>query len=206
MTALALATLLCSRLCHDLVSPIGAVNNGLELLDDDPDEETRREAQDLVRKSARHASAKLQFMRVAFGAAGSLAESVSLEEPRRLTEGLLADSGIALHWVGSETTLDKELVRLLMNFILIGYEALPRGGALRVGVRKEGAINLMISAEGPRAKLSAEAVKILETGGDPSQLEPRLANCRLAYLLGRKFDANIHCLIEADAIQIAVTI
>lgn len=206
MTALALATLLCSRLCHDLVSPIGAVNNGLELLDDDPDEETRREAQDLVRKSARQASAKLQFMRVAFGAAGSLAESVSLEEPRRLTEGLLAESGIQLHWVGSETTLDKDLVRLLMNFILIGYESLPRGGVLRVGVRKEGAINLMISAEGPKARLQPEAIKILETGGDPALLEPRLANCRLAYLLAQKFDANIRCLIEADASQISVTI
>ncbi len=206
MTDLALATLLCSRLCHDLVSPIGAVNNGLELLDDDPDEETRREAQDLVRKSARQASAKLQFMRVAFGAAGSLAESVSLEEPRRLTEGLLADTGITLHWIGSETTLDKDLVRLLMNFILIGYESLPRGGALRVGVRKEGAINLMISAEGPKARLMQEAVKVLETGGDVSTLEPRLANCRLAYLIAQKFDANIRCLIEADAAQISVTI
>src|SRR5260370_40532632 len=69
--ALDLAALLCSRLCHDLISPVGAIINGLEVMEEDKDEETKTFALDLIKKSATQASAKLQFCRLAFGAAGS---------------------------------------------------------------------------------------------------------------------------------------
>src|SRR3974390_70360 len=72
LEALDLAALLCSRVCHDLISPAGAIVNGLEVLDESKDEETKTFALNLIKKSARTASARLQFCRIAFGAAGSL--------------------------------------------------------------------------------------------------------------------------------------
>ena len=91
--ALDLAALLCSRVCHDLISPVGAIVNGLEVMEEDKDEETKVFALDLIKKSAKQASAKLQFCRLAFGAAGSAgaqidlgdAEKVALRAPRRTT-------------------------------------------------------------------------------------------------------------------------
>ena len=65
-----LAALLCSRVCHDVISPVGAIVNGLEVLEDEDDPSMRDVALELIKKSARSASARLQFCRLAFGAAG----------------------------------------------------------------------------------------------------------------------------------------
>ena len=84
LDALDLAALLCSRVCHDLSSPAGAIVNGLEVLEDKAsDEETKTFALDLIKKSAKTASARLQFCRLAFGAAGSAGATVYASGPRR---------------------------------------------------------------------------------------------------------------------------
>ena len=207
MNDIQLALLLSSRICHDLISPVGAVNNGLELLAEDEDDPTMRaEALDLIRASATQASSKIQFMRVAFGAAGAMAEKIRLDQPRELALSLCASNGVRLDWTLNEVTLDKDVVRLLLNFILIGFEALPRGGVLRVGVRKEGATNLMISAEGSKARLSAEAVEVLRNGADLNELEPRQSNLYLAHRIAQTLDASIQCIIEDEVVQVAATL
>src|SRR5260370_22284148 len=86
--ALDLAALLCSRLCHDLISPVGAIINGLEVMEEDKDEETKTFALDLIKKSATQASAKLQFCRLAFGAAGLRSPPHVLGDPERARPGL----------------------------------------------------------------------------------------------------------------------
>ena len=89
--ALDLAALLCSRLCHDLISPVGAIVNGIEVMEEDKDEETKAFALDLIKKSAYQASAKLQFCRLAFGAAGSAGAQIDLGDAEKAARGLLED-------------------------------------------------------------------------------------------------------------------
>ena len=88
--ALDLAALLCSRVCHDLISPVGAIVNGLEVLDEDKDEETKTFALDLIKKSALAASAKLQFCRLAFGAAGSAGAQIELGDAENYLRAIIA--------------------------------------------------------------------------------------------------------------------
>ena len=90
LEALDLAALLCSRVCHDIISPVGAINNGLEVLDEDNGEEMKAFAFDLIRKSARQASAKLQFARLAFGAAGSAGAEIDLGDAEKVARGWMA--------------------------------------------------------------------------------------------------------------------
>src|SRR6202034_4429435 len=89
--ALDLAALLCSRVCHDVISPVGAIVNGLEVLEEDNDADTRSFALDLIKKSANTASAKLQFCRLAFGAAGSAGASIDTGDAELVVRGLLGD-------------------------------------------------------------------------------------------------------------------
>ena len=89
LDALDLAALLCSRVCHDVISPVGAINNGLEVLEDERDEQMRGFALDLIRKSARQASAKLQFARLAFGAAGSAGAQIDLRDAETVSRGFV---------------------------------------------------------------------------------------------------------------------
>src|SRR5512134_174684 len=81
LSDLDLAALLCSRVCHDIISPVGAIANGLELMDDpETDAAMRATALDMVRSSAKTATAKLKFCRIAFGASGSAGAHIDLGE------------------------------------------------------------------------------------------------------------------------------
>lgn len=206
MTDLTFASLLSSRICHDLISPVGAINNGLEILADESDEEMTQQAMALIQASAASASAKLQFMRRAFGLAGNVSEMVSLDEARTLSLGLVGKGATRLDWQVGAQSLDKTVVKLLLNMILIGCEALPRGGTLRVGVQKAGATNLMISAEGPKARLPEHAVTILREGGALDSIEPREANMFFAHELARSLDSALHVSVGDEIIEIAATI
>src|SRR5471030_657062 len=96
--SLDLAALLCSRVCHDLISPVGAIVNGLEVLEEGKDEETKTFALSLIRKSANTASAKLQFCRIAFGAAGSAGAQIDLGDAQTIARGFLEDEKTKLTW------------------------------------------------------------------------------------------------------------
>ena len=206
MTDLTLATLLGSRICHDLISPVSAVNNGLEILGDETDPEMREAAMGLVRSSAASASAKLQFMRIAFGAAGSMAEAIPLDEARSLAEGLVKDGPVRLDWQAGAVTLDKEMVRLLLNFIFIGFECLPRGGTLAVGARREGAISLMVSAAGPKARFPEASARVLRDGAELRDVEPKTANVFLAHEVARQLGASLHVRVEDERVELAATL
>lgn len=130
--ALDLAALLCSRVCHDLISPVGAVVNGLEVLEDDNDEETKTFALDLIKKSARKASARLQFCRIAFGAAGSAGASIDLGDAESVARGFLEDDKMRLTWNVPRALLPKNRVKLLLNLVLLAGQTIPRGGVLTV--------------------------------------------------------------------------
>ena len=129
--ALDLAALLCSRVCHDLISPVGAIVNGIEVMEEDKDEETKVFALDLIKKSAHQASAKLQFCRLAFGAAGSAGAQIDLGDAEKAARGLFEDGKTSLVWNLPRELLAKNRVKLLLNMLLIAAGTISRGGTLR---------------------------------------------------------------------------
>ena len=133
-----LAALLCSRVCHDLISPVGAVINGLEVLEDENDEETKTFALDLIKKSARQASARLQFCRLAFGAAGSAGAAIDLGNAETVARGLIEDDKTKIQWNLPRALLPKNQVKLLLNLLILAGQIIPRGGTLRVDSHGEG--------------------------------------------------------------------
>jgi histidine phosphotransferase ChpT len=163
--ALELAALLCSRVCHDLISPVGAIVNGLEVLDDNPKPDDREFALDLIRKSAKIASARLQFCRLAFGAAGSAGAQIDLGDAQNMAKGHFEDGKITLAWNLPRLLLPKNRVKLLLNLLVIAQQTIPRGGVLTVDSLGEGeAMGFRITATGLNARVSQPVADLLASG------------------------------------------
>jgi histidine phosphotransferase ChpT len=177
------ASLLCSRLCHDLLSPVGALNNGLELLADETDPEMRQRCLDLLNESARTSANKLKFFRLAFGAAGGFGELVDTREARLAIEGLFADTKrITPNWLVEAAELPKAGVKVLLNLVLIAGDALVRGGTLDIGGEAaDGKVEIVIRAQGQRIVLDPE-LKWTLTDGNAETVTPRAAG---AYLVNQ---------------------
>jgi histidine phosphotransferase ChpT len=166
--ALELAALLCSRVCHDLISPVGAIVNGLEVLDDDPKPEDREFALDLIRKSAKTASARLQFCRLAFGAAGSAGAQIDLGDAQTMARGHLEDAKTTIAWNLPRVLLPKNKVKLLLNMMVIAQQTIPRGGVLTVDPVGEGeAIGFRVAASGLNARMPQSIADLLSSGSAP---------------------------------------
>lgn len=176
------ASLLCSRLCHDLMSPVGALNNGVELLADETDPEMRERCLELLADSARASANKLKFFRLAFGAAGGFGEEVDTHEAEVALAGLFGpERRIELGWVVSDEKLPKDAVKLLLNLAMIAGDALVRGGRLDVGAeRREGEVELAVRAEGVRILLDPALRETLINGGGGEKVEPRAAGAWLS--------------------------
>ena len=171
ITSLDLAALLCSRVCHDVISPVGAIVNGLEMLDSEADEEMRTVAMDLIKKSAISASARLQFCRLAFGAAGSLGASIDTGDAENVARGLITNDRTELRWKGRRSLLRKNTVKLMLNLSLIAASAIPRGGVVDVEFDAEGEIvRLKVEAKGTNARLPHAAAVIL-AGGEAEAID-----------------------------------
>jgi histidine phosphotransferase ChpT len=168
LEALDLAALLCSRVCHDLISPVGAVVNGIEVMEDDADEQTRTFALALIKKSATTASARLQFCRIAFGAAGSAGASIDLGDAEGVARGMMEDDKTKLAWNLPRVLLAKNRVKLLLNLLLLAGATIPRGGSLTVDPVGQGeALGFRITAAGLNARIPQAVPALLagDTGG-----------------------------------------
>jgi histidine phosphotransferase ChpT len=166
--ALELAALLCSRVCHDLISPVGAIVNGLEVLDDDPKPEDREFALELIRKSAKTASARLQFCRLAFGAAGSSGAQIDLGDAQTMARGHLEDGKTTIAWNLPRLLLPKNRVKLLLNMMVIAQQTIPRGGVLTVDPIGEGEqIGFRVAASGLNARMPQNIADLLNSGSAP---------------------------------------
>jgi histidine phosphotransferase ChpT len=184
MNAIDLASLLCSRLCHDLLSPVGALNNGLELMADEQDPEMRERCLELLAESARASAAKLKFFRLAFGAAGGFGEEIDTREAKAALDGLFgAEKKVELGWMVSADKLPKDVVKVLLNLALVAGDALVRGGRLDIGAeRNANGTEIVIRAEGPRLLLDPNLRATLERGASGT-VEPRAAGAWLAHAL-----------------------
>ncbi len=162
-----LAALVSSRICHDVINPVAAIANGLEMLAEEPDQAMRDAAMDLIRKSALQASAKLQFARLAFGAAGSAGAEIDLRDAEKVAREFVQGSGKhQVLWQGPAVTLPKNKVKLLLNLVALGAVALPRGGVVNVAVLgTPPSVNFVVRAKGDAARLT-DQVRSLLLGGN----------------------------------------
>jgi len=167
--ALDLAALLCSRVCHDLISPVGAIVNGIEVLEEEKDESTKEFALDLIKRSAATASAKLQFCRIAFGAAGSAGAQIDLGDAEKVARGFMEDDKTKIDWNLPRALLAKNRVKLLLNMLIIAGQAIPRGGKVTVDPIGAGDnLGFKVSAAGTNAKIPPAVPPLLtgELGGE----------------------------------------
>jgi histidine phosphotransferase ChpT len=202
LSALDLAALLCSRVCHDLISPVGAIVNGLEVLEEEKDEATKTFALDLIKKSANTASAKLQFCRIAFGAAGSAGAQIDTGDAEKISRGFLEDDKTKLAWKLPRVLLAKNRVKLLLNMLLIAGQTIPRGGQLTVEPIGTGdTMGIKVTAAGANAKVPPAVASLLAgeigEGIDAHRIQPFYAG-----LLAKDCGAKTAMVMEGEAVVI----
>ena len=200
--ALDLASLLCSRLCHDMLSPVGALSNGLELLRDEKDPEMRKRCMELLEQSAKASADKLKFFRLAFGAAGGFGQMIAVHEARALITALIGDSGrITLDWTLSGDELPKAAVKTLLNLAAIGIDALVRGGTLEVGAEMTGeASEIVIRAAGPRIAFDQTIGRALDGSLPVGELSSRTAPAAMIHQLAASAGGGVQWHQGEDAL------
>lgn len=162
LSALDLAALLASRVCHDIISPVGAMANGLEVLEEDQGEDMRQFAMDLIKKSATTASAKLKFSRLAFGASGSAGASIDTGEAEEVVQGYMEGEKADLVWNGVRSLVPKNRVKLLLNLVMLSLGAIPRGGTVTVDIIGEGeTATFTLRCSGMKARVPSEFLDML---------------------------------------------
>jgi histidine phosphotransferase ChpT len=198
-----LAALLSSRICHDVISPVGAIVNGLEVLEDEKDEEMRGFALDLIKKSARTASARLQFCRLAFGAAGSAGASIDTGDAEQVARGLLADDRTRVEWDAARVLMPKNRVKLVLNLCLIAAATIPRGGTIRVQIGgDETAPHICVEAQGANARLASHVPRLLAGEAETGTVDAQGIQPFYAGLVARAANMNISVTTAADKITI----
>jgi histidine phosphotransferase ChpT len=197
-----LAALLCSRLCHDMLSPVGALSNGLELLRDERDPEMRHRCMELLEQSAKISADKLKFFRLAYGAAGGFGDTVPAEEPRELIGALVGGNGrVALGWAVASEMLPKAAVKVLLNLAAIGLDALPRGGELQVGAeQREGATEIAVRAAGAKVAFDSAIGKALDGTLPAEELSGRTAPAHLIRLIAEEHGGGLQYALTDGAL------
>lgn len=206
IVALDLAALLCSRVCHDLISPIGAIVNGLEVLEEEKDDETRQFAMDLIKKSAGTASAKLQFCRIAFGAAGSAGAQIDLGDAEKVSRNFLEDDKTKIAWNLPRLLMAKNRVKLLLNMLLIAAQAIPRGGSMTVdpvGADETMSFKVTVTGATTPAKVPAAIPPLLAVDGALEGVDAHKIQPFYTALLAKDCGLKVGMTAEGDSVTVA---
>jgi histidine phosphotransferase ChpT len=204
LEALDLAALLCSRVCHDLISPTGAIVNGLEVLEENGDAETKTFALELIKKSARTASARLQFCRLAFGAAGSASAQIDVGDAEAMARGSIEDDKVKLTWNLPRVLLPKNRVKLILNMLVIATQTIPRGGTLAVDPIGAGeTMGFRITAAGLNARIPAAVPALLEGSVENGAVDAHAIQPFYTGLLARSCGLAVVLAAEGEAIIVA---
>jgi histidine phosphotransferase ChpT len=202
--ALDFAALLCSRVCHDLISPVGAIVNGLEVLEEETDEETKHFALDLIKTSAIRASAKLQFCRMAFGAAGAAESKIDVSDAEQIARNLLEDEKTKLEWHLPPLFLPKNRVKLLLNLLLIASQSIPRGGRLIIEPVGEGeTMGFKVGAKGINARIPPNA-SLLSDDTAPENLDAHRVQSFYTALLAKDCGLRAMVTMENETVIVSV--
>lgn len=207
MNELDLASLIVSRVCHDLISPVGALANGVEVLADENDPSMREHAIALISKSAEQAAAKLKLCRLAYGSMGSAGDHVSLGDARDALEGFLKDSKTRLDWRAPPMILSKDTVKLTLNLALAAMDTIPRGGVLAISADDTpGGTTITVCAEGPMPRLTEELTAALAGDTPFAELDGRRVQPFLTGLIARSLGGNVTYMLDGVAATLSVSV
>lgn len=203
LSATDLAALLCSRVCHDIISPVGAINNGLELLDEGGADE---DAMQLIRASAKNASARLQFARIAFGAAGSAGMQIDTGDAQAVATAFIANEKPELIWNGPRLLLPKHKVKLLLNLILIANGAIPRGGSLVIDIsEKVGDPLFTVTATGSMVRVPPKFLE-MHSGNIPDDpIDAHAVQSYYTLLMAKEADMKIDVHTIGETVKITAS-
>jgi histidine phosphotransferase ChpT len=194
-----LATFLCSRVCHDIVSPVGAIINGLEVLEEEKDAEMRGFALDLIKKSAEQASARLQFCRLAFGAGGSAGAAIDTGDAEIVAHGLFGRERTELRWNVPSLLMPKNKIKLILNLCLIAASAVPRRGVIEVMVSGADAEQrIKVSAKGANPKLASQVPLLLAGTPDSAPSSPQDIQVYYTGLVAKAAGMNLSVAAEGE--------
>ena len=206
LAPLDLAALLCSRVCHDVISPVGAIVNGLEVLEGEQDEEMRAVAMELIKKSALSASARLQFCRLAFGAAGSFGASIDTADAEKAARDIFATERTSLQWTAARQLASRNSVKLLLNLCLIANGSIPRGGVITVDLSNgERRMAMRVEARGLNARLSHSAADILANPIPSEAIDGHSIQLYFTTLLARECQATLDVTTAQDAVTLTAS-
>lgn len=207
LTPATLAALLCARICHDLVSPVGALGAAIEVFDDDDNIDMRDDAMDLVRVSSKQAAAKLQFLRLAFGAGGSAPGIISTDELHKLSRGVYGDAKASLIWKCEADGVNKPSARLLLNLIMLAFQSVPRGGDVTVYATEQGGMTrIHLVCVGPKARL-AESVTRALTGKAPDEgWDGRTVQPFYAGMIAREAKGRVDASVDGETVEFTALI
>ena len=207
LTAANLAALLCARICHDLVSPVGALTAALEVFGDDDNMDMRDDALELIKLSAGQASAKLQFLRLAFGAGGSAPGIISCDELKKLSLDVFDGGKVDINWDVEADGLDKPAARVLLNLIMLGMQVIPRGGTMHVEAsRDDSSTDIKLTCTGMKARLEPNIVKTLAGGAPEDGFDGRSVQPFYAGMIARENKGQITASIEDETVTLTSTI
>ena len=203
LDSLDLAALLCSRVCHDVISPVGAIVNGLEVLEDENDASMRDFAFDLIRKSAKQASARLQFARLAFGAAGSAGASIDLGDAEQVARGMFQDDKLTFSWSAPRALFPKNRVKLLLNLIMIAINAVPRGGSVAVTVSGDAErCEFVLRSKGLNARIPPHAEALIAGSPEGGTVDAHGIQPFYAGMVARAAGMRVTFALESDEVTI----
>ena len=199
LSAADLAALLCSKVCHDIISPVGAINNGLELLEEGGADE---DAMNLIKQSARTASARLQFARIAFGAAGSAGVQIDTGDAQNVANQYMNGEKAEFAWEGPRVLMPKNKVKLILNLLLVANAAIPRGGKLTVKI-EEPDTNLKISARvsGPMLRVPPKFLELHSEGKSSEPIDAHSIQAYYTLLMAAESGMQISTMATADEIE-----
>jgi histidine phosphotransferase ChpT len=196
LSDLDLAALLCSRVCHDIISPVGAIANGLELMDDpDVDAAMKATALDMVRNSAKTATAKLKFCRIAFGASGSAGAQIDMGEAGEMAKAFVGEEKIRLDWQAARENRPKAEVKLVLNMMMLAMAGIPRGGVVTVTANGR---NFAVKAQGERAKMPQAMADVLTGAAAIETLDARMVQPYYSKLLADSADLSLTMAMEGE--------
>ena len=203
-----LAAMLCSRLCHDLLSPVGALANGLELLADEQDPEMRKRCMELLEQSAKISTDKLKYFRLAFGAAGGFGEAIPIDEAKSVIDALAADNKrIAINWAIAEPSLPKPAVKVLLNLAQIALDSLVRGGTLDIGAeRRDGAVEIVARARGDRVAFDESIGRALQGDLAPAEITSRTAAAHMIAVLAEEMQGGLQYKLGDGALVLGAVL
>ena len=203
LDGLDLAALLCSRVCHDVISPVGAIVNGLEVLDDEKDESMRVFAFDLIKKSSKQASARLQFARIAFGAAGSAGSSIDTGDAEQVARAFLQDDKNTLTWTAQRVYMPKNKVKLLLNLLVLSVSAIPRGGSIDVKVEGTAeAPTFTIEAKGLNARIPTHSEALLAGRTESGTVDAHGIQTFYTGLIARAAEMSVSLTLDGETVTI----